>query len=86
MMTASSKQRRTAAIAKRFPSWSLTDGKTSHALHIGASFRCLDDLASIRKRWPFMPTASRQWHMAVAVPDAVRSSRFNMSLCRNRLP
>lgn len=82
----SPKQRRSVAIANRFPSWYLTDGKTSAALHIGGSFRHLDELASVRARWPFMTQASRAWHMTVAVPSAIRSSRFNMSLFPNRLP
>lgn len=53
--------RRKAAIARRFPHWSLTNEKPSRWLHIGASFRALDELSRIRSRWPFLSRHSRKW-------------------------
>ncbi|MGR4927297.1 hypothetical protein ACIPUD_10870 [Bradyrhizobium sp. CAR08] len=85
-MKPSSKQRRTAAIAKRFQPWYLTDGRTSRALHIGAAFHDLRKIAIMRKRWPFMDRASRDWHLAVWMPSTFRSCRFNIGLYPNRLP
>lgn len=78
--------RRKAAIARRFPHWSLTNEKPSRWLHIGASFRALDELSRIRSRWPFLSRHDREWLMARRVPDALRQSRFNLSLYPNRLP
>jgi len=85
-MKPSSKQRRTAAIAKRFQPWYLTDGRTSRALHIGGAFRDLRELAITRLRWPYLSQAERKRHVSLDVPNALRSIRFNMSLYPHRLP
>jgi hypothetical protein len=82
----SPKQRRTDAITRRFPAWYLTDGKTSQALHIGAAFRHLNELARTRARWPFLTKADREWNIARLVPSEIAASRFNLSLYPNRLP
>jgi hypothetical protein len=82
----SPKQKRTTAINRRFPAWYLTEGKTSRALHIGASFRHLDELARTRARWPFLTKNDRQWNMERLVPSEIAASRFNLSLYPNRLP
>lgn len=85
-MKLSSKQRRTVAIAKRFQPWYLTDGRTSCALHIGAAFRDLREIAITRLRWPHLSQAERERHISISVPNALRSIRFNISLYPNRLP
>lgn len=83
----SPKQRRIIGMALRYPEWSLTDGKPSRWLHIGAAFRHLEEeFTRIRARWPFMTAADRQWHRSVALPGAIRCSRFHLSLYPNRLP
>jgi hypothetical protein len=83
----SPKQRRDAAIVRRFPAWYLTDGRTSPALHIGAAFSDLErDFSRLRARWPFLTRLDRDWHRAIAVPQAIRHSRFCLSLYPNRLP
>lgn len=83
----SRKQKRIQAIARRYPAWSLTDGKPSAWLHIGTAFADFDrEMQRIRARWPMLSRLDRDWQRAIAIPAAIRHSRFCLSLYQNRLP
>lgn len=77
-------ERRKVAIARKFPSWYLTEGMTSPAAHITAAFRSISELSTIRAYTMRGRLSTNGRRLAVIA--SLKSARVNLAIGRRSSP